>query len=336
MTGNSVSTLTTSQAADSQDQQGPAVGPWLARLFWPMLASAIALTIGAWSLTRLSPTIDEWAYVQFGVKFWFSGDSDWLIRAGVLPLPFWIQSAPGALYLRLKHGSLPGGLGGNFGLSLTLPDQLLVLHLARWTNLILTGLGTIWLVWLLTHRLFGRVAANIAALFFAVEPNLLAGYILGTGDAAIVPPCLLMMIVYENHLRRPRVWNLLVIAVLYGLGIGFKISTVPTGLLVVWACVLARLVQQLGEPGPVVAKAQQNPARVGSVRPACHAVSGDRSSLSWAANGFLWDHLLNPDSPNQVAYKIVGKMGYRGESATAWVEKLQRTMVPAPIGVLRR
>jgi 4-amino-4-deoxy-L-arabinose transferase-like glycosyltransferase len=300
-----------------------------------LLASGIALALGGWSLTRLSPTIDEWGFVQSGVKFWFGGDSDWMIQSGTMPLMFWIQNAPGALYLWLRHGGIPGGLGGNFGLTLPLDDQLVVLHLARWTNLILTGLGTIWSTWWLTRRLFGRVAANVAALFCAIEPNLLAGYILGVADAAIVPPCILLMIVYEDYLKRPRTWKLPAAGGLFGLGMGLKISMAPTGLMVLWGCVLARLFEELLGPGPIAAKvrwALRDMVRFG-LHSALFLALG--FCVSWAANDFLWDNLLRPDSSNDVAYKLAGKLGYRGDSAAAWVGKLQRTMVPAPIGVLR-
>lgn len=335
MTSSSVSTLATNQTANLRDQEGPANGPRFAGMFWPTLASVIALAIGSWSLTQLSPTIDEWGYVQFGVKFWFGGDSDWLIHVGVLPLPFWIQNAPGALYLKLKHGTLPGGIEGNFGFSLTLADQLAVLYLARSTNLILTSPATIYLVWLLTNRLFGRVAANFSALYCAIEPNLLAGYILATADAAIVPTCLSMMILYEDHLRHRKLWKLLVIGGFYGLGIGLKISALPTGLLMLWACVLGRLFEQFAEPGLVVTKVRH--ALHELVRFSMHAVLFlvIGLSLSWAANGFLRDYLLSQDTPNTLAYRVINKLGYRREVATTLVERLRRTLVPVPISVFR-
>jgi hypothetical protein len=40
-------------------------------------------------------------------------------------------------------------------------------------DLILTGLATIVLVWLVSNRHFGRIAADVAARYRAIEPNLL-------------------------------------------------------------------------------------------------------------------------------------------------------------------
>src|SRR5262249_30349994 len=155
------------------------------------------------------------------------------------------------LYFWFKYGQLPGGLADVFCSTLSIPDQFVALHLARWTNLLLTGPSTIFMVWLLTRRLFGRVAAHASALFCALEPNLLAGYILGPADAAIVPLCLVLLYLYDEHLRQPRWWKLLAVAGVYGLGMAFKISMLPTGLLILWACVLARVFQQVSEPGPL-------------------------------------------------------------------------------------
>jgi 4-amino-4-deoxy-L-arabinose transferase-like glycosyltransferase len=299
------------------------------------LASGIALVIGGASLSRLSPTIDEYGYIHYGIRFWFGRDSEGLIRLGTMPVLLWIQNAPGALYFWLKYGYVPGGMRAEFSWTLTLADQFVVLHLARWTNLLLTGPSTVFLVWLLTRRLFGRVAAHASALFCSLEPNLLAGYILGTADAGIVPLCLLLLYLYDDHLRQPRWWKLLAATGTYGLGMAFKISMLPIGLLMLWACVLARVFQQVSEAGPLDVKLRQ------VIRALLHfglhvpLLLALALVASWAATGFLQGPLLEPDSPNQVAYRIAGKLGYRGASATAWVKTLQQTRVPAPISVLR-
>jgi hypothetical protein len=301
-----------------------------------LLASVLAVALAGVAITRLSVTIDEWRYIHDGVKWWFGGDAVWLVDAGVLPLTFWIQNAPGSLYLWLEHGGLPGGTAIDFGKSLPLGDQIALLRLARSTNLCLAGLGTIWTAWLMANRWFGARAAGIAALFCAVEPNLLAGYALGTADAFIVPFALCSMLAYSSCLGRPGWMRVLATGVCMGLGLALKISLLPLGMLLIAAVFLVHLAGHVGTRSassrPLVLSALASLRFLALEIP---LIAGIALAIAWCANGFLTGWLLDPSTPNEFPRKVAAALGQEGAEAAKYVSRLQAVRVPAPLAVLR-
>src|SRR5258708_24815373 len=107
------------------------------RLLTPIAASVLCLALGAPSISALSATIDEAAYITLSVKSWY-GDRDKLIPMGVLPLFCWVQNVPGALYVEAKFGGLPNGSATNIETEMETADQLVLIRLARWTNLLVS------------------------------------------------------------------------------------------------------------------------------------------------------------------------------------------------------
>ena len=299
------------------------------------LAGTLGLALAGTAAARLSLTIDEWRYVQDGVKSWFGGGSGWLIDAGTLPLTFWIQNAPDAIYLKLKYGGLPFGLDGDFGKQLPLRDQMILLHLARGTNVLIAGLGTILATWLVAYRSFGASAAA-AAFFCAIEPNLLAGYSLATADAIIVPVFLITMHSYQLHLARPHPRSFLSICILFGLGIALKVSMFPFGLLRMAATFATRLAGRLAVESSSRRRlrlAVRESARFGVFHAGPVVVLG--LLISWAANGFLMGWLIDPSTPNLNTRKVAAALGYQGTHAARMIHRLSTLRVPAPIAVMR-
>jgi len=299
----------------------------------PAAAGVVAACFAAVAIVRLSVTIDEWRYVHDGVRWWFGGDANWLIDFGVHPLPFWIQNAPGAFYLWMKYGGLPGGVAADFGKTLTLADQLMLLRLARLTNFLLAGLGTIVTAWLLAYRMFGAYAAAVAAAFCAIEPNLLSGYSLAATDGLIVPLALLLILVSSAYARRPSVVRLLATAVVFGLAVALKVSMLPIGLLLLGAVFLAGpLRQALGEEKPLVRLLRVSLRFLAFEVPVI-AVLG--LVVAWIANGCLMGWLLDPSMPNELPRRVVARLGYEGAEASDRIARFQALRVPAPLAVLR-
>ncbi len=305
----------------------------------PALATLVCLLLGGISISALSPTNDEGGYIALGLRSWLGGgDTPWLIERGVLPLTCWIQNAPGAAVLAWRHITLPAPSGTATALELPLQPnlQLLMLVLARWTNLVLTGPATVWAVWALARRYFGPWGAGAAAMFAAIEPNLLACEVLATADGFVVPFAIFSLLAYDAYQHDPNPRRLLATSALLGLGTALKISMLPIGMLLIGACFLTNRLALL------LAKETEQSGLRPFVRSSLvfaliqvPVVLGLALVVSWAANGFHSGPLLNPDSPNQGAYKILSALGYHGSDLTEKVGRLQRFPVPAPLSVLR-
>jgi hypothetical protein len=306
-------------------------------LIAPSVATLMAIVLGGAAIGHLSPTIDEWYWIHIGVKHWFGGSSQILIdQLGTNPLALWLQNLTGAVYLKWTYGGLPGGLGIDFGKDLTLGDQRALLSLARWSNLLIAGPSTIWAVWLMTRRWFSAPAAAVAAVFCAVEPNLLASYVLGTADALMVPLAVLTMLAYDNYLQRRRSWKLLGLAVLFGLGAAVKILMLSHGLPLLAACfgtwiggqILGRM--KGGERLRFAAREVSWFICVDLV-----VILGLGLSLCWAFSGFPMGSLIDPHASNKLTSMIVDALGYRGDEARAIVAELRAIRVPGTISVIR-
>jgi hypothetical protein len=297
----------------------------------PTLASVLCLSLGATAIPALSVTTDELAYVCMGVSSWY-GERDRFVPVLVLPVFAWVQNAPGAIYLEAKYGGLPTGTGMNILTQVKSADHLVLLRLARWSNLLFSGLGTIWIVWWAVYRWLGPRPAGAAALFAAIEPSLLSCYTLATNDAPAVPFTLLSLVVFDSYLRLPSPKRLLGAGALMGLGMAMKVSALPMGLLLLGACLVAR----------VLASRESAAARRWLVKAAPRflfvevpAVTAVALMVSWAANGFLSGPALAPGSPNKVARGLLATLGYSEAEQSAKVAWLESLEVPAPLSVLR-
>lgn len=315
----------------------PELSQTRARLLGPIMATLLVLLIGGLAIPRLSATMDECVYIQHGVRFWFTGDAKWLIDVGTLPLPFWVQNLPGAVFLKLTHGNIYASDPARLNLVdiLTLREQYTLLFLARYTNLLLVGVGTIWSLWWVSRRWFGDRVALVAALCGALEPNLLAGYVLATADGMILPPLILSLYFYVKFLqtnqRSACRWAML----LFGLGCSLKLTVFPQGLLLLGAAfvvmLLPRVLAATGGKQKIQLLIRQ------SIRFGFHAVVflSVGLLLSWMANAFVMGNLLGADDPNKLAYSILKTMGVQGTAAEEKVHQWAQLRVPGNLAALR-
>lgn len=141
------------------------------------LAAALGLGLMAGSLSRTSATYDEVAYLRVACRWWRTGEQESITRMGS-PLTFWkLQQAPALWALdRLGMGTL---------LDDPLCHQSLLLPLVR------AGALAVWVAALVVtalwaRRLYGPRAMAMAALLFALSPNLLAHGALVTMELPLV------------------------------------------------------------------------------------------------------------------------------------------------------
>jgi hypothetical protein len=294
----------------------------------------LVIVLGGWSLWWLSPTIDEWSYLHHGTKFWL-GEPPELIAGGTLPLPFWIQGIPGALYLKLRYGGVPGGIDADFGKTLPLTDQYVLLYGVRWVNLVMAGITAIWAVWWLTRRQFGPAAAGVSALLYAVEPNLLASEIVGLADAAILPMTLLAIVAYDDYLKAPRAWKLATTGALLGLALGMKVSAFVPGLLVLGAFAAVGLVTRGRDAPSTSVRLSRLFREVVGMALQLALIAAIAILVSWAANGFLTDSVVYGKSTNPRSIRFLTALGMPVDQAKSLVAQLRQIRIPAPLGVLR-
>jgi hypothetical protein len=300
-------------------------------LLAPVLASILCLALAAPAIPALSPTIDEALYVCEGVKSWY-GDADHLIPMGVLPLFSWAQNAPGALYLKLQYGGPPKGPSTNIAGELQTADQLVLIRLARTVNLLLSGLGTIWSVWWVGLRWVGPRAAGAAALFAAIEPNLVASYALATTDAPILPFTLLTMTAFDAFMQQRSLLRLLGVAALIGIGTALKVSVLPMGLLLIGSCLVARVCGSSTSAIDAVRRLVLAAPRFLFEVVLIVAVA---LAVSWAANGFSTGYALEPGGENRVGSRLLAILGFPEAQRAEWIARFQSMTVPAPLSVLR-
>lgn len=305
----------------------------------PLIASGLVLLLGGTAISHLSPTIDEWRYLHDGSRYWFTGDAEWLIHNGAHPFPFWIQNIPGATWLAYNHAGLfADGDFVNYARHLSPGEQRGLLFSARWVNLILSGLGTVWAVWWVGQRWMGVKAAAVAALIAAIEPNLLASYVLATADALIVPLGLLCLYFFHAHLVGGRFVNLVLAAIAFGLGVAWKVSLFPQGILLLMAAAACATILTIRNGSPV---ASSRP--ILRVVGTCSLAAGKLLAVvvvglavSWPLNGFKVGTLLNPETENGFVARFAMRAGMADREAWQLVAQLKQLSVPAPLTVIQR
>ncbi len=306
----------------------------------PIAASLVLLGLVGTAIPRLSSTVDELYYVHHGTAFWYHGDLTWLIEKGVQPLPLLIQNLPGAVFLRLKYGGLPdntsrpGDLDNFARTGMTVADQMRVMNLARFTNLVLSGFGTIFTVWWFTRRWFDDLTAALAVTFCAIEPNLLAGFVVNTGDAPVVPFVLLTLGLYWDHLRNPARRPPWAVALVFGIGFGLKLTALPQGLLAMGACFVTRMASDLwsGRAG-----------FLDTVKASCQFLFKDVATVallgllvSWLANGFAMGPVLASDSEGTHTRACLRAFGIEEGEADSLMSRMREWKVPVTVSTSLR
>jgi hypothetical protein len=177
----------------------------------------------------LSATFDETTYLRLGLEHWRTGSCRALLRLGTLPLPMDMQTLP--LWLHETWRGVPID---------PVADIAWALPIAR-----IAALPFWWLLliyaWRTARALGGPVAGVLAATILACEPVFLAHAGLATGDVAVTA-CLLAFL-FEFRAGRTSRWprRVALPAVLYGIALLAKVSTLVFGVLGMLAVELERL-----------------------------------------------------------------------------------------------
>jgi hypothetical protein len=191
-----------------------AQGLWL--VFWCVLGSIWCLSSGR----QIGATYDEPFNLEGGLKTWRTGQPGLLLQKGNMPLPDVVFAAPVRAWELLR--GKPVDLDA---------EQHNAVALARPVNLVfwwlLVGYG-----FLLARRFGGPLAGWLAVPLLACEPNLLANAALATADIAVT--AFLLMFLFHYHAGRDGRWwrRVGVPAVIYGVALLAKASTLVFGVLI--------------------------------------------------------------------------------------------------------
>jgi hypothetical protein len=178
-----------------------------------------------------STTSDELVHVTGGYSYWLYGDYRLHPENGILPQRW---AALPAFLERAKFPSLEENsywrtndawvIGYQFFYE-TGEDHFPRLMAAR-MMIALFSVATGLLIFLWSFRLFGNVGALISLTFFAFSPDFLAHGALATSDACMAFFFLACVGAYWRHLHDPRIWAWWLSAVILGLAIVAKYSSV--------------------------------------------------------------------------------------------------------------
>ncbi len=301
----------------------------------PIAATLIFLLYAGSAMPRLSVTTDEWRYVQEGVGFWYTHQMPpSMINVDSQSMPCIVHGLPGAIYLKIFHGGYPGaGISTLEMYKYFEPDtQFTVLMLARWTNLLLGGVGGLWAIWFVARRLFDDRAAAIAVFIAAIEPNLAAHAMLATHDSAMVPLGLMFLWSFGEYLKQPGRRNLMIVATWFGVALGWKIAILALALPAM-ALLKALEVRQSLRP----------PLWRNAGRQAGHFIFKELMPvlivgfmISWILNCFITGPLLHPDSPGTQLTALLAKLHIPAEKATQWRNFLLQIQIPKTLVTILR
>ena len=149
-------------------------GDWLWFFAWGVFSTIWCLTASR----HLSGTVDEWIYVERGLRCWRMFSHQGLLLLGTMPLPVDVETLPLFLWERLGHARFD-----------PFTDLATPLHWARMGTLVFWWLLLIY-ARLIGRKLGGAWAGRLAVGLIACEPNLLAHATLATTDIS-VSACLL-------------------------------------------------------------------------------------------------------------------------------------------------
>lgn len=182
-----------------------------------VLSAAIGLGLLASSLGKSSATYDEVTYLRIAADWWRTGEQTSITRMGS-PLTFWkIQQAPTLWLLdRLSYGHW---------IDDPIPYQSKLLPVARagvlWIWLVALVLTAIW-----SRLLYGPRAMALAAILFALSPNLLAHGSLLTMEMPLVAATTGVFLLFWLFLRTGKAWPFWASAAVTGLAFSCKFTTI--------------------------------------------------------------------------------------------------------------
>ncbi len=182
-------------------------------LLWAGVSSLLCVAMAA----RLGATFDEPFYIEAGLSTWRSGSNKPLTRAGTMPLPVDVQTAP--LYAWERWRGRPVELAAEWEAAL---------RWARAANLTFWWL-LLWTGYRLGVAFGGRAAGRWAVALLACEPNLLAHAALATTDIAAAACLLLFLERYWAGRDGPWPRRVLVPGLCYGLALAAKASALVLG-----------------------------------------------------------------------------------------------------------
>ena len=214
------------------------------------ISAVLGLIIIADQANQMSATYDEVTYLEVGSRWWRTGEQQIITRMGS-PLTFWkIQQAP-TLWL-IDH------IGDRSWIDEPITHQAKLLPWIRiggsWIWLISFGLVAAW-----AKSLHGDRAMAMAALIFAMSPNLLAHGALSTMETPILAASAAMMFSFTRFLQTGRRRFLWGTAAVGGLAFSCKFTTVliPPILGVIWGIDRWRARDQLASPSKQALKTLQ-------------------------------------------------------------------------------
>lgn len=202
---------------------------------WIVVGCALlaGLALMADSIRHSSATYDEVAYLRIAARWWQSGDQEQISRMGS-PLTFWkLQQGP--VFWVLDR------LGFDPLLTDPIGHQAVLLPLIRFGSLWIWGLGLV-LTALWARSRHGPAAMALAAVLFALEPNLLAHGALITMEAPLVACTAGVCLLFDRFVRDGARWAGLGAAALCGLAFSCKFTAVllPPLLALGWLDALRR------------------------------------------------------------------------------------------------
>ena len=150
------------------------IADWLWFFAWGIFSTVWCLTASR----HLSGTVDEWIYVERGLRCWRMFSHQGLLLLGTMPLPVDVETLPLFLWERLGHARFD-----------PFTDLATPLYWARMGTLVFWWLLLIY-ARLIGRKLGGAWAGRLAVGLLACEPNLLAHATLATTDIS-VSACLL-------------------------------------------------------------------------------------------------------------------------------------------------
>ncbi len=209
---------------DGADRQR-SLGDWAWLLFFGAASTWWCLT----AAQALSATFDEPTYLREGLAHWRTGSVAGLMKLGTMPLAVDLQTLP--LFLWEKwHGVT---LDPMSEIAWTLPTARAMTLVFWWVLLIYA--------WRAGRALGGVWAGRLAVALLACEPVFLAHASLATSDVAVTA-CLLAFF-FEFRAHREARWPLRVLlpAVLYGVALLAKGSTLAFGTIGMLAIELERV-----------------------------------------------------------------------------------------------
>lgn len=202
----------------------------LGDIFW-LLTFGVASSW--WCLTAaraLSATFDEPTYLALGLEHWRTGSCRALMRLGAMPLSVDLQTLPLFLWEKF-HGVAVDPVQD---LPWALPSARAVTLLFWWTLLIYA--------WRAAYSLGGRWAARIAVALIACEPAFLAHASLANSDLPVAACLLVFLFEFRAHRESRWPWRVLLPALLYGIAMLAKASTLAFGVLGMLVIEIERLI----------------------------------------------------------------------------------------------